>query len=202
MEPKIFTRIGVDEVGRGCFAGPIVACAVLFPYGSPIIKGIEDSKMLTREQREELDKEIRKHAIIAISCRSANIINQIGINWANQQVLRDSAGRLIKHIVDMDRYCILVDGKFKIGNFPFRQQAIIKGDQKVYEIGAASIVAKVFRDRLMAKLEQKYPQFKFSKHAGYGTKEHIEEIKKFGKIPGIHRDKFIHFECGIYGNNI
>ncbi len=192
-----YIHIGVDEVGRGPFAGPVVVCALYFPENHTPIKGVTDSKQLEPEEREKLYPLIVKEAVYNLQVRDATYIDQVGIYKATLDAMFKSVNALIQKLDDWDHVKILVDGKDKIPGIPLciSQKAIVKGDQQIYEIAAASIVAKVYRDNvIMKELAKKYPEYNFDKHKGYGTKEHIEAIKKYGAIKGVHREKFIHFQ--------
>ncbi|MEM5778699.1 MAG: ribonuclease HII [Candidatus Aenigmatarchaeota archaeon] len=187
--------IGVDEVGRGAFAGPVVACAVYLPPNTPKLKEVTDSKLLPEYKRNLLSYQLKKQVKFAISCRPAVYIDKVGIFQATMDALREAVLKLVNFDESkLKDFLILVDGKDKIPYLDCQQKAIVKGDQKIYEISAASIIAKVFRDNLMKSLSQKYPLYQFDKHKGYGTPLHRQAISKYGKIHGIHRFSFIHFK--------
>lgn len=174
---------GVDEVGRGPFAGPVVAAAVILERDCNIL-GINDSKKLSNEKRIELDKIIKEKAVsIGIGIVDNNIIDDINILQATYKAMQ----KAIKAMSKIPDY-ILVDA-VKIPEINITQNSIIKGDSKSISIGAASIVAKVYRDELMDKFSKIYPAYKFEKNKGYGTAEHIEAIKKYG-LCDIHRKSF------------
>lgn len=176
---------GVDEVGRGCFAGPVVAAAVVFPSDIKLSIKITDSKLLKKEKREELDKIIRELAVgFAIAQVGVEVINEIGIGRATQRAFKNCVEQLT---VEADY--ILIDAFYIEGTPRSKQKAIIKGDQISVSIAAASIIAKVYRDQLMEKLDGEYPEYGFAKHKGYGTKEHREAIGKFG-LSEMHRTSF------------
>ncbi len=164
---------GVDEVGRGAFAGPIVAAAVIL-HSDFVNSEINDSKLLTERKREILDLIIREQALCySISTVSLSYINRYGIGKANQLALCNA----IKNLTIQPEFT-LVDA-FKIKNIKTDcQKAIIKGDQKSISIAAASIIAKVYRDSLMKKIADKFPQYRFDANKGYGTLEHRNSIKK------------------------
>lgn len=178
---------GVDEVGRGPWAGPITAAAVIVKSGMLKVEslGVMDSKKLNEEQREKIFEKliINKDIIYSIASVSAQEIDEIGLGVANQLVLKKAIEGLSKKA----DYA-LVDG-FNIKNIEISQEGIIKGDQKVLSIATASIIAKVTRDRYMIELAKKYPQYGFNNHKGYGTKKHQEAIKQFGLCPE-HRKSF------------
>lgn len=181
-----YSRVcGIDEVGRGCFAGPVVAGAVIFPKDSVLPEGIADSKLLKPRRREELAEEIKKVALSwAVSEISVRNINKLGIGKATQMAFR-KALKLLEKPADF----VLIDA-FNIKHLNRkRQKAIPKGDRVCISISAASIIAKVYRDKLMKNLSKKYPKYGFSKHKGYGTKLHREAIKKYG-LSRIHRKSF------------
>ena len=174
---------GVDEAGRGPLAGPVVAAAVIFEQGK-FVSGVDDSKKLTPLKREKLFYEIRKNALCyALGMVSPERIDQINILQATFEAMRLSVSKL-----SVKPDFILIDGKDE----PFegyKQKHIIKGDSKSYSIAAASILAKVVRDKIMNFYDNYYPEYNFRKHKGYATKEHMEKIKSYGRCP-IHRNSF------------
>ncbi len=176
---------GMDEVGRGCFAGPVVVGAIIFPRDFSSIAGVADSKLLKPKQRERLDKTIKKNAISwSIGEVSVSVINKIGIGKATQMAFRKAL-----RILPMQADFVLIDA-FYINHLNRKKQAAVKnGDTICTSIAAASIIAKVYRDKLMRKWHKKYPQYGFSRHKGYGTKIHQEAIKKHG-LSKIHRKSF------------
>ena len=176
---------GVDEAGRGPLAGPVVCACVIMPMDSEkIIEGVNDSKKLSAKKREELFDKI---VDIAISYSIVEIdekkIDEINILQATKLGMKRAVENL-KVMPDL----VLVDA-VKI-DVALPQENIIKGDALSYNIAAASILAKVYRDKLMENLDKKYPEYNFAKHKGYGTKAHIEALKKYGKCE-IHRETFI-----------
>ncbi len=176
---------GIDEVGRGCFAGPVVAGAVIFPQGISLPEGIADSKLLKPKTREELAEEIKKVAL-AWSVGEIDVpsINKFGIGKATQMAFLQAVNNLSK-IPDF-----LVIDAFFIDNIDRKIQKPIKnGDKLSVSIAAASIVAKVYRDNLMVKEHKKYPVYGFDQHKGYGTKLHQDAIKKHG-LSELHRTSF------------
>lgn len=174
---------GVDEVGRGPLAGPIVTAAVILPKGL-IIPYINDSKQLNEKKRDELCEIIKSVAVdYSIGIRSERDIDDIGIAAADSAAMRDSVLGLER--VDM----VLVDA-FKIPELSIKQVPIIKGDTKSISIAAASIVAKVTRDKMMEELDTKYPGYGFGSNKGYGSAAHIAAIKSLGPCD-IHRRSFI-----------
>ncbi len=175
---------GVDEVGRGPLAGPIVTAAVILPKGL-IIPYVNDSKQLSEKKREELYEIIIKEAVsYSIGIRTEKDIDEIGIAPADSEAMRDSVLGL-SPATDM----ILVDA-FAIPGLNIKQVPIIKGDTKSISIAAASIVAKVTRDRMMNEYAIKYPEYGFDSNKGYGSAAHIDAIKRIGPCE-IHRRSFI-----------
>ena len=174
---------GVDEVGRGPLAGPVVCAAVIMPLDK-IIEGVDDSKKLTAKKREKLDEEIQNRAIAChISLIEAKIIDKINILEATRLCMKNAVEGL-KVTPDF----VITDGNMTL-DLALPQMSIIKGDAKSYTIGCASIVAKVFRDRLMDEYAERFPQYDFIHNKGYGTAKHIEGIKQFG-LTEIHRRSF------------
>lgn len=176
---------GVDEVGRGCIAGPVVAAAVILPQGF-FLSGIRDSKKLTANQRESFDKFIRSSgAIVSIGEVSASRIDSHNILNATYEAMHIAISGLNKKpdyiIVDGDRFR-------PYENIPF--STFIKGDDKYVSIAAASIVAKVYRDKLMTQLAIEYPNYAWENNKGYGTAAHVAGIKKNG-LCNQHRQSFI-----------
>ena len=174
---------GIDEVGRGPLAGPVVTACVIMPYDE-IIEGVYDSKKVTKKNRERLYDIILSKAIsFSISIRDQGVIDEINILNATKECMVESYNNLsIKPDV------LLVDA-VKL-NIAENEIAIIKGDATSYAIACASIVAKVYRDRLMEDYAKTYPNYDFENNVGYGTKKHIEGIKNFGITP-IHRLSFL-----------
>ena len=174
---------GVDEVGRGSLIGPVLAAALIL--NSKIkIKKLKDSKKLSKINREILEKYIKENSFWAIG--SASIIEIEKLNILNASLL--AMKRAIKKLKKRPRL-VLIDGNKipKLNNYKIKN--IIKGDQKIPEISAASIIAKVSRDRLITKMSKKYKNYSWDKNAGYGTSEHLKAIKKFG-ITKHHRKTF------------
>ena len=176
---------GIDEVGRGPLAGPTVAGAVILPKDC-IIYYINDSKKLSEKRREELYDEIMDKAIAcSVGIVGVESINQTdNISLSVHEAMRQAIDKL-----DVKPDLLLVDA-VKIPEVTIKQVPIIKGDAKSISIAAASIIAKVTRDRIMVELDSVYPGYGFKDNKGYGTKEHIDALKTLGKTP-IHRDKFI-----------
>ena len=184
LPPACGLIAGVDEAGRGPLAGPVVAAAVVLPLGIPI-EGVFDSKALTHIQRERVFIEILRHAIdIGIGMADQDLIDRINILQGTIQAMREALAGLV-----VQPEYILIDA-LSIPNMDgIPQKAIIKGDQRCYSIAAASIVAKVIRDRMMKRLHIKYPAYNFVQNKGYGTKEHIEALVRIGPCP-VHRRTF------------
>ena len=187
-EYAAYTNIcGIDEVGRGPLAGPVVACAVILPKDCDILY-INDSKKLSEKKREELYDVIMEKAVaVGLGYSTPERIDEINILQATYEAMREAIGKLA---VKPD---LLLNDAVTIPEVTIRQVPIIKGDAKSISIGAASIVAKVTRDRLMVQYDEIYPEYGFASNKGYGAQMHIEALKKFGPSP-IHRRSFItHF---------
>ncbi len=175
---------GIDEVGRGPFAGPVVAGAVILPKDCDILY-INDSKQVPEKMREKLYDEITEKAVAcSVGHASPQRIDEINILQATYEAMREAIQNLG---VSPD---LLLNDAVNIPGVSIKQVPIIKGDSKSISIGAASIYAKVTRDREMAEYDKKYPGYGFAKHVGYGTKEHIKAIQELGPCP-IHRLTFI-----------
>jgi len=179
---------GVDEVGRGPLAGPIVACAVILDLNvcdDELILYLNDSKKVKEAKREELAEIIKEKALcyhIAVS--SNKEIDEKGIGFANNKVFLDSCNSL-----DIKPNLVLSDG-YLVKNIQIENKSVIKGDTKSACIAAASIVAKVYRDNIMHEYAKKYPNYDFEHNVGYGTSKHIEGLKNYGKCE-IHRQSFL-----------
>ncbi len=176
---------GVDEVGRGSLGSVVVAAAVIIPTESmPLLIGkVNDSKKLSHKKRAELVTLIKETCEYSIGEVDNDYIDQYNILVATKLAMNIAISKL--RLVDY----ILVDGNFSLPNCPIDQQSVIKGDSKSISIAAASIVAKEYRDDLMRSLDKEYPEYGFAKHKGYGTKQHLKAIKKYGPCP-IHRMTF------------
>lgn len=175
---------GIDEVGRGPLAGPVVTCAVILPKDCRILY-VNDSKKLSEKKREELYSIIMEQALdVSIGIEAPEVIDDINILQATYSAMKKSIEGL-KYKPDI----ILVDA-VTIPEIPYKQEAIIKGDAKSISIAAASIVAKVTRDRMMAEYDKLYPEYDFASNKGYGTEKHIQALKEKGASP-IHRKSFI-----------
>lgn len=175
---------GIDEVGRGPLAGPVVTAAVILPKDCDILY-INDSKKLSEKKREMLYDEIMAKAVaVGIGYNSPERIDEINILQATYEAMREAIGKLS---VKPD---ILLNDAVKIPEVDIKQVPIIKGDAKSISIGAASIVAKVTRDRLMVEYDKVFPQYNFASNKGYGSAAHIAALKEYGPCP-IHRRSFI-----------
>lgn len=184
-EYGMYGRIcGIDEAGRGPFAGPVVAGAVILPKGVEILY-LNDSKKLSEKRREQLYAEIMKKAeAVGVGMAGPERIDEINILQATYEAMRMAVADLG---TEPD---LLLNDAVTIPDVSVRQVPIIKGDAKSVSIAAASIVAKVTRDRLMVRYDEEFPGYGFASHKGYGTKAHIESIKDLGACP-IHRRTFI-----------
>lgn len=176
---------GLDEVGRGCFAGPVVVGAVVLSENALLPEGVADSKLLTPQNREKLAEKIKKSAVAwSVSEISVTHINKVGIGKATQMAFRKAVRNLT---TNPDHF--LVDAFYIKHLNRKRQTPVVKGDKKCACIAAASIIAKVYRDGLMVSLHSKYPEYGFDRHKGYGTKIHQDAIKKHG-LCQLHRKSF------------
>jgi len=182
---------GIDEVGMGPLAGPVVAAAVVFPpqlsgdgLSPSFPQAVRDSKTLTAKTRERLDQEIRQVAVgLGIGIVEVEEIDRINIYQAGLKAMRlalDQLSVIPEHA--------LIDGR-SLADLPCPQSSFVKGDRDVYSIAAASIVAKVYRDRLMCAFDRLYPEYGFARHMGYGTAAHRAALRQFGPCP-IHRRSF------------
>ena len=177
------TLVGIDEVGIGCLAGPVVAAAVILDPENPIY-GITDSKKISEQRRKALADQVMDNAVDwAIGQASVSEIDQHNILRASHLAMQRAYGDL-----KSDATLVLVDGN-KSPYFPVESKAVIKGDETVLAIGAASIIAKVFRDGLMEELGKKYPDYDFEKNKGYPTKSHIQTLGAIGPC-AQHRNSF------------
>lgn len=175
---------GVDEVGRGCLAGAVVAAACILDLSKPLPAGLNDSKKLSAKKREAINEELMANVIAyAVAQVEAEEIDEINILQATKKAMRLAVGKLTPN-ADF----LLVDA-LQLKEISLPQKAIIKGDAISASIAAASIIAKTYRDNLMRELCKIYPQYGFSKHAGYGTKGHFEAIREHGACP-LHRKSF------------
>lgn len=174
---------GIDEVGRGPLAGPVVTAAVILPKGM-LIEGVNDSKKVSEKTREKLYDVIIQEALVwAVGIVDNNIIDEINILNATRMAMKEAVGKL-----KTKPELLLIDAE-KLEDLNIPQQSIVKGDSLSHAIAAASIVAKVTRDRMIVEMDKQYPGYGLAKHKGYGTAEHIEAIKQKGLCP-IHRRSF------------
>lgn len=175
---------GIDEVGRGCLFGEVVACCVVLPKGL-VIDGINDSKKLSAKKREELNKIILEKALsVTFGIVSADIIDEINIKKATLQAMEKCI-----EACECEIDFLLIDAE-KLENIKINQLSIIKGDEKSISIGCASICAKVFRDKLMDEYDKLYPEYDLANSKGYGTKKHRDALKEIGPT-NLHRKTFI-----------
>lgn len=175
---------GVDEAGRGPLAGPVVAAAVIFPPNTKI-KGIADSKLLTAEKRGQLYYEIKAKAFcIGIAKVGPELIDKINIGKADLLAMK----KAVEQLSLTPDYLLIDGGRYRI-ELDIPQQGIVSGDKKCFVIAAASIIAKVTRDRIMTRYHNKFPQYDFHLHKGYGTKRHYQKLQEHGPSP-IHRKSF------------
>ena len=174
---------GVDEVGRGCLCGPVYAAAVILNPKFDFY-GIKDSKKLNFKKRLYLSKIIKKNSIFSIGKASVKEIYQLNILKASLLAMN----RAIKNL-KLKPNLVLIDGKFAPVNLKILHKKIIKGDEKITCISAASILAKVSRDNYMIKLSKKYPKYRWHKNFGYGTNDHLLSLKRYG-VTKHHRKKF------------
>jgi ribonuclease HII len=174
---------GVDEVGRGPLFGPVVAAAVILPLTAEL-PGLTDSKQLTEARREILDVQIRACALcFAIAEVDAATIDRINIREATKLAMKNAVNQLAQQ-PDL----LLIDGNMRI-NLPHRQQTIVKGDAQSFSIAAASILAKVHRDRMLVEYEKEFPGYGLAQHKGYGTAAHLAALRQLGPTPQ-HRRSF------------
>lgn len=185
LSDKIKYIAGIDEVGRGPLAGPVVTACVIMPYSQgSIINGVFDSKKVSKKNREKLYDEILTNAIAyTIAVEDVKSIDEINILNATIKAMKRSYSEL-----EIKPDLLLIDA-VKL-NIAENEKSIIKGDATSYAIASASIVAKVYRDRLMEEYSKSYPEYDFENNVGYGTKKHIEAIKTYGVTP-IHRLSFL-----------
>lgn len=192
-EKKVFNQgyetIGaLDEAGRGPLAGPVVAACVIIRANFCLnneLKEVNDSKKLTAKKRELLFELIKKHFIeVGVGICDHKTIDRINILQATFLAMK----KAISSLKNKPQF-LMIDGSIKMPNCSTPQQAFIKGDERIFAIAAASIIAKVTRDRIMLGLDKLYPNYGFIKHKGYGTKYHLEKLKQYGPCP-IHRLSF------------
>ncbi len=174
---------GVDEAGRGPLCGPVVAAAVILPKNEKI-EGVNDSKKLSEKKREQLFEVIKEKAVaFGIGISDVDVIEEVNILNATKLAMKEAIGNL-----KIKPDYVLIDGNQGI-DIKINYETVISGDAKSESIAAASIIAKVTRDRMLIEYDKKYPEYGFAKHKGYGTKAHIEAIQKYG-LTQIHRPSF------------
>lgn len=190
--------IGCDEVGRGSLAGPIVGAAVVFPSSMtrvPLeLQMVRDSKQLRPELRAQLVLHIQRHALAwKICARSARTIDRIGVQKANMLVLFRAVAGVVEQLSmeDKQQVQVVVDGRTEIPDLPWEQRAVVGGDGLVFSVAAASILAKVWRDRFMERQHVRYPEYGFDRHKGYGSEAHRIQLAHHG-LCVLHRQSF----CG------
>ena len=190
MEKNLYSKgfekiCGIDEAGRGPLAGPVVIAGVIMPQDS-MIEGVNDSKKISEKKREKLYDAILQEAIsYAVAIIGQDVIDEINILNATKQGVT-----MVIEEMEIKPDLILVDALTHIDTKGIPYDSIIKGDAKCYNIAAASIIAKVTRDRIMRQWDEIYPQYGFINHKGYGTAKHIEALKQYGPCP-LHRKSFI-----------
>ena len=174
---------GVDEAGRGPLCGPVVAAAVILKKDDKI-EGVNDSKKLSEKKREEVYEKIMENAIaVGVGMSDVDVIEEVNILNATKMAMKQA----IDNLKQQPDY-VLIDGNQMI-DIKFDGQTVVHGDAKSESIAAASIIAKVTRDRMLIQWDKEYPEYGFAKHKGYGTKAHIQEIEKYGLTP-LHRPSF------------
>ncbi len=188
IEDKLYSEgynfvCGVDEAGRGPLCGPVVAAAVILPKDE-YIEGVNDSKKLTEKKREKLYDDIMMKAVAAsIGISDVDVIEKVNILNATKLAMKQAIEKL-----SIKPDYVLIDGNQMI-DINIKAETVVSGDAKSLSIAAASIIAKVTRDRMLIEFDKKYPEYGFAKHKGYGTKSHIEAIQKYG-LTDIHRPSF------------
>lgn len=188
---------GLDEAGRGCLAGPVVAAAVILPLEDDAcaeqFEGVRDSKQLTPPVRESLyDVIVHRAVAVAVGIGSVELIDECNILQATKYAMRSALTQLTP-----TPHALLLDALL-LPNVPLPQRAIIKGDELCLSIAAASIIAKVTRDRLMLQLHKQYPIYGFAQHKGYGTEAHLAALRQHGASP-VHRQSFAPVRELLYG---
>ena len=190
---KELITAGVDEVGRGCLAGPVVSAAASIRRYEPYMDAINDSKKISAKKRIEIFNLLIDEIDYGVGVVDNTTIDNINILEATFKSMREALTQ-----INTKAPVILVDGRMTIRGLPsVNQKAIVRGDGKSLSIAAASIIAKVTRDKIMEELHQQYPNYDFINNKGYGTKKHIELIREYGPSP-VHRMSFLR---GIIGNS-
>lgn len=188
--------IGVDEAGRGPLAGPVVAAVACWRGGElpsdendEVFRLVRDSKLLSEKQRTQAVKIVREYFIVGVGIVDHHTINRVNILQASFLAMKKAYTDIAQKLPKDSTQIVLVDGRDEIPQFSQAQKAIIGGDQSVKCIAAAAIIAKTTRDNMMIALNDTYPQYGFAQHKGYGTKAHMEALRKFGPSP-VHRASF------------
>jgi ribonuclease HII len=190
--------LGCDEVGRGPLAGPVVACVTVFDkdfYNTDLSwkKEVKDSKKLSASKRKLLTEKILASTVACEIGMNTNLeIDDINIHQATLSAMNHAVQSALSKggmPISIENSFLFIDGIWKVPSVEIAQQAVIKGDDKIFAVSCASIVAKVYRDELMEKYHDQYPEYGFDQHKGYGTKQHIAQIKRMGLTP-IHRVTF------------
>ncbi|MBI2064893.1 MAG: ribonuclease HII [Candidatus Yanofskybacteria bacterium] len=213
LERKLFKSgyryiYAVDEVGMGCLAGPVVVCAVaitnaFYNKHHKKLQGVRDSKLLQPKRRELFSTELlkEKDLVYALALAQPKTIDRMNIYQASRLAMRTAINKLritnyefkkqsaIRNTQSDNKSIVLVDGPYKIAGLKMDQIPVVKGDRKVFAIACASIIAKVYRDKMMTKYAKKYPNYGFEKHKGYGTKYHQAQLLSLGPCE-IHRKSF------------
>ena len=175
--------IGVDEAGRGSWAGPLAAAAVRLK-GDWSAAGLDDSKRLSPASRNRLAVRLRRQADVGLGFVEAEEIDARGLSWAQRQAMR----RAVAQLLPASGETIIVDGRVNyLAGFYATSRAVVAADSKYPAVMAASILAKVDRDRLMSRLDRLYPGYFFGRHKGYGTRLHLQALRRLGVLRGIHR---------------
>ena len=190
--------VGIDEAGRGPLCGPVVAAAVVFRESEEVLSKlpewafIRDSKKLSEKQRERMFDFVMEHSFVGVGVMHADTIDRVNILEATFLAMKSALSALKKktpNTNNQERWRVFVDGNQLIPNISIEQHAIVDGDNLLKVIAAASIIAKVTRDRMMCEYDKEYPQYGFAQHKGYGTKAHMDALRKWGPCP-IHRMSF------------
>lgn len=189
LQQHLLYIAGLDEAGRGALAGPVVAAAVILPLDDAdtprYLEGVNDSKQLTAKQRDALFAPITEYALAyGIGQEPAAVIDEIGIIPATKRAMQQALDQL-----KPQAEFLLIDGRIRLKNNPLPQQSVIRGDAQSVSIAAASILAKVTRDRLMVAEDARYPAYGFARHKGYGTEFHLAALAAHGPCP-LHRRTF------------
>ncbi len=182
-----FSLIGIDEAGRGPLAGPVVACALVLPPGF-YDKRLNDSKKMTPAARESLYPILKKEALWAFGLGQVGLIDSVNILRATHKAMQTALNNLLSAYPAITPGLIAVDGR-PIPPTGHRQVSIVRGDSRSASIAAASVMAKVFRDKIMKTVSRHFPDFSFHQHKGYGTRQHQEQLARLGPTP-LHRKTF------------